>query len=68
MYLSGSISFGECPNSGKAVEYRERIHALTPQQRGNVHRTAAAWQSVLRNIDAALELPTAGPALARRPQ
>jgi hypothetical protein len=31
MYLSGSISFGLCPNSGKAVEYRERIHRLTPQ-------------------------------------
>ena len=26
MYLSGSISFGVCPHSGKAVEYREVIH------------------------------------------
>ena len=29
IYLSGSISFGVCPQSGKAVEYRERIHRLT---------------------------------------
>src|SRR5436189_5190378 len=60
MYLSGSISFGECPNSGKAVEYRERIHALTPQQREMYNRAADAWQSVLRNIDAALEVTNGG--------
>ena len=29
------------------------------------NRAAAAWQSVLRNIDEALKLPTADPALAR---
>src|SRR5688500_20334493 len=50
MYLSGSISFGVCPQSGKAVEYRERIHALTPQQREMYNRAADAWQSVLRKI------------------
>ena len=61
MYLSGSISFGVCPNSGKAVEYRERIHALTPQQREMYNSAAAAWQSVLRNIDAALEVTNGGP-------
>jgi len=61
MYLSGSISFGLCPNSGKAVEYRERIHALTPQQREMYNRAADAWQSVLRNIDAALEVTNGGP-------
>jgi len=61
MYLSGSISFGVCPNSGKAVEYRERIHQLTPQQREMYNRAAAAWQSVLRNIDAALEVTNGGP-------
>jgi hypothetical protein len=61
MYLSGSISFGVCPHSGKAVEYRERIHALTPQQREMYNRAADAWQSVLRNIDAALEVTNGGP-------
>lgn len=61
MYLSGSISFGVCPNSGKAVEYRERIHLLTPQQREMYNRAADAWQSVLRNIDAALEVTNGGP-------
>ena len=61
MYLSGSISFGVCPNSGKAVEYRERIHQLTPQQREMYNRAADAWQSVLRNIDAALEVTNGGP-------
>ena len=61
MYLSGSISFGVCPNSGKAVEYREIIHRLTPQQREMYNRAADAWQSVLRNIDAALEVTNGGP-------
>src|SRR5947207_11926690 len=61
MYLSGSISFGVCPQSGKAVEYRERIHQLTPQQREMYNRAADAWQSVLRNIDAALEVTNGGP-------
>ncbi len=60
MYLSGSISFGVCPQSGKAVEYREGIHALTPQQREMYNRAADAWQSVLRNIDAALEITHGG--------
>ncbi len=61
MYLSGSISFGECPNSRKAVEYRERIHQLATQQREMYNRAADAWQSVLRNIDAALEVTNGGP-------
>src|ERR1051326_823761 len=61
MYLSGSISFGVCPQSGKAVEYRERIHRLTPKQRDMYDRAAAAWQSVLRNIGAALEVTNGGP-------
>jgi predicted RNA methylase len=60
MYLSGSISFGVCPQSGKAVEYRERIHRFTLQQREMYNRAAAAWQSVLRNIDAALEVTNGG--------
>jgi hypothetical protein len=54
MYLSGSISFGVCPQSGKAVEYRERIHQLTPQQRELYKRAADAWQSVLGNIAVSL--------------
>jgi predicted RNA methylase len=61
MYLSGSISFGVCPQSGKAVEYRERIYRLTPRQREMYDRAAAAWQSVLRNIGAALEVTNGGP-------
>ncbi len=60
MYLSGSISFGVCPNSGKAVEYRERIHRLTPQQRAMYDHAARAWQVVLRDIDAALEVTNGG--------
>ncbi len=46
MYLSGSISFGACPISGKAVEYRERIHRLTSEQREMYDNTARAWQVV----------------------
>src|SRR5437588_67094 len=60
MYLSGSISFGLCPESGKSVEYRERIHQLTPQQREMYNRAAAAWQAVLRNIDEALQITNGG--------
>ena len=60
MYLSGSISFGLCPLSGKAVEYRERIHKLTDEQRDMYNRAAAAWQVVLRDIDAALEVTNGG--------
>jgi P-loop containing NTP hydrolase pore-1/C-terminal domain on Strawberry notch homologue len=60
MYLSGSISFGICPQSGKTVEYRERIHRLTPEQREMYNRAAAAWQAVLRNIDEALLITNGG--------
>ncbi|HEY6802921.1 MAG TPA: strawberry notch family protein [Pyrinomonadaceae bacterium] len=60
MYLSGSISFGVCPQSGKAVEYRERIHRLTPEQREMYNHAAAAWQAVLRNIDEALLITNGG--------
>ncbi|MCU1266182.1 MAG: primase traC (modular protein) [Acidobacteria bacterium] len=60
MYLSGSISFGLCPESGKSVEYRERIHRLTPQQREMYNQAAAAWQAVLRDIDAALVVTNGG--------
>ncbi len=59
MYLSGSISFGIDPQSGKAVEYRERIHRLTPEQRKMYNRAAAAWRIVLQNIDRALDITNA---------
>src|SRR5260221_12518205 len=54
MYLSGSISFGICPNSKKSVEYRERIHRLTPEQREMYDHAAKARRGGLRKIDAAL--------------
>ena len=60
MYLSGSISFGVCPRSGKAVEYRERIHILTPEQRRMYNCAAAAWQLVLQRIETALDLTNGG--------
>src|SRR5438552_9262538 len=60
MYSSASLSFGVCPQSKKPVEYRERIHRLTPQQREMYNRAAAAWQSVLRNIDEALLITNGG--------
>ena len=60
MYLSGSLSFGVCPVSNKAVEFRERVHKLTPQQRDMYNRAAEAWQIVLQNIDKALEVTNAG--------
>src|SRR5438128_11077914 len=60
MYLSGSISFGVCSQSGKAVEFRERIHRLTAEQSEMYNRAAAAWQAVLRNIDEALLITNGG--------
>src|SRR5436190_9078892 len=61
MYVSASISFGRCPISGKSVEYRERVHQLTPEQREMYNLAAAAWQSVLRNISAALKITNGSP-------
>jgi predicted RNA methylase len=60
MYLSGSISFGVDPVSGKAVEYRERVHPLTPEQRKMYNHAARAWQVVLQNIWEALDITNAG--------
>jgi len=60
MYLSGSISFGVDPVSGKAVEYRERVHPLTPEQRKMYNHAARAWQAVLQNIWEAIEITNAG--------
>lgn len=59
MYLSGSISFGIDPQSGKAVEYRERVHRLTPEQRKMYNRAANAWRIVLQNIERALDITNA---------
>jgi hypothetical protein len=61
MYLSGSISFGTCPRSGKAVEYREVVHRLTPEQREMYNRAAAAWQHVLKNIHEAVKVTGGNP-------
>jgi hypothetical protein len=59
MYLSGSISFGIDPQSNKAVQYKERVHRLTPEQRKIYNRAAAAWRIVLQNIDRALDITNA---------
>ena len=61
MYLSGSISFGVDPRSGKAVEYRERVHVLAPEQRKMYDCAAAAWRVVLQNIGRALVVTNASP-------
>ncbi|HET9184330.1 MAG TPA: strawberry notch family protein [Candidatus Angelobacter sp.] len=59
MYLSGSISFGVCPTSGKAVEYREVIHRLTDEQRSMYNHASQAWKVVLQNIEKALDITNA---------
>jgi predicted RNA methylase len=60
MYLSGSISFGIDPVSGKAVEYRERVHPLSTEQRKMYNLAAKAWRVVLQNIEGALEITNSG--------
>ncbi|MEK6407977.1 MAG: strawberry notch family protein [Acidobacteriota bacterium] len=60
VYASASISFGKCPRSGKPVEYRERIHYLTPQQREMYNHAADAWQVVMQNIGEALGITNGG--------
>jgi hypothetical protein len=59
MYLSGSISFGVCPRSGKAVEYREVVHRLSDDQRQMYNHAARAWRVVLQNFDEALDITNA---------
>src|SRR5260370_8174132 len=69
MYLSGSISFGVDPRSGKAVEYRERVHRLTEEQQKMYNRAALAWRVVLQNVDKALAVTNASSrARANAPQ
>lgn len=60
LYLSGSLSFGVDPTSGMAVEYSERINKLTDDQREIYDCAARAWQHVLKNIDAAIEVSNGG--------
>jgi predicted RNA methylase len=60
MYTSGSISFGACPVSGLAVEYREVIHHLTPDQREMYDNAARAWQVVMQNIEEAVGVTNGG--------
>lgn len=52
MYASRSISF-------KGVEYREKVHELTPAQRQMYDAGAKAWQVVLQNIDQAIGITKA---------
>jgi hypothetical protein len=59
MYGSASISFGVDPKSNKAVEYRERVHRLTPAQRKMYNAAALAWRVILQNIDRALAITNA---------
>src|SRR6266700_5174037 len=59
MYGSGSISFGLDPQSNKCVEYRERVHRLTPAQRKMYNGAALAWRVILQNIDRALAITNA---------
>jgi hypothetical protein len=48
-----------CPKSGKAVEYREVIHHLTPEQRAMYDHASTAWKVVLQNIWKALGITNA---------
>jgi hypothetical protein len=56
MYLSGTISFGECPISRKAVEYREKVHHLTPDQLRIYNVASQAWKIVLQKFHEALDI------------
>lgn len=60
MYLSGSISFGVDPVSGKSVEYRELIHRLTDDQREMYDLAAKAWRAILQDIDEAIKATGGG--------
>jgi len=60
MSHSSTLSYGRDPVSGLAVEYAEVFHELTTEQREIYNNAAAAWQVVLQNIEAALEITDAG--------
>jgi len=60
MYTSGSISFGACPVSGLAVEYREAVHHLTADQSEMYDGAARAWQLVMQNIEDAIKVTNGG--------
>ncbi len=57
---SSTLSYGRDPVSGLAVEYAEVFHELTTEQREIYNNAAAAWQVVLQNVEAALEITDAG--------
>jgi hypothetical protein len=60
-YLARNLSFGEsAPGKGDGVTYRTIQQKFTPEQTAMYDRLAEAWQSVLRNIDAALETAAGG--------
>ncbi|MBP6821531.1 MAG: strawberry notch C-terminal domain-containing protein, partial [Acidobacteria bacterium] len=48
------------PTSGVAVEYRERVHWLTPEQQEMYDLAAKAWQVVLKNVDEAIKITGGG--------
>jgi hypothetical protein len=60
MYVSGTISYGICPKSGLAVEYREVVQRLTPEQREMYDAAAAAWQLVMGTFNEALRVTGGG--------
>jgi tRNA G10 N-methylase Trm11 len=60
-YLSASIGFGVCPKTGKAVEFREVNHDLTPEDIEMYNRAAAAWSHLLKKIDEAIRITGSGP-------
>lgn len=56
MFNASTLSYGRDPLSGLAVEYEEIFHDLTPKQKQIYNNAAAAWQIVLKNISAAIEI------------
>jgi predicted RNA methylase len=54
-YAARSLSFDDGTPHGR-VEYDRLTHSLSPDQHGTYDHLAEAWQKVLHNIDAALEV------------
>ena len=52
LYLARSVSYD-------GVDYRTLVHDLAPHQARTYDRCAEAWQVVLRNLQAALEVTKA---------
>ena len=53
-YMARSLSFDDGTEKGR-VTYERLTHELTPEQLQSYDTMADAWQTVLQNIDAALE-------------